>query len=588
MTQFYFAQFEHRTPPAPTRMGPVRRFAWQAVAVAAIALGLRYLWWRWTGSLNPEALVFSAVVAAAETAMFIGLVLFVWNLWDERDPPRRPPPARRADVGLPGPGPVTVDLFITTYDEDPELVRLSVRDALAVRPPPGCAVTITVLDDGARPAMARIARECGVGYLSRSDNTGFKAGNLKNGLAHTSGDFVVICDADTRLFPAFLADTLGYFRDRRVAWVQTPHWFYDLPPGFTLSWALRRAGMAWLAVRLPSVLRRTRLFRDPFASDPGLFFDVIQRRRNRHGASFCCGAASIHRREALMEAVLADGAHAAGRACESQPFRFHVSEDIYTSIRLHGREGRWTSVQHPDVLARMLSPWGLHGWGIQRTKYARGSVDIALNDCPLFARGLSWPVRLHYAATFWSYLTAPALLVLMLAPAIAIATGTAPVAAFSDAFFRHLLPFLAAVELAIVLGTWGQANMPGRQMQMVLVWINLGAILAALRGRRSDFRPTPKSAAFAGRGGWLRPHAWFLATCAVAIAIGLRRYLAEPSGTEAAALVLNGFWMLAAVWAVGRFMLASGVPPAVYALDPTRAGEAQGARIEKRLVPSAA
>jgi hypothetical protein len=53
-------------------------------------------------------------------------------------------------------------------------------------------------------------------------------------MEQTSGDFIVICDADTRLLPTILEHTLGYFRDPDVAWVQTPQWFYDIPEGVAL------------------------------------------------------------------------------------------------------------------------------------------------------------------------------------------------------------------------------------------------------------------------------------------------------------------------------------------------------------------
>ncbi|MBM0271847.1 hypothetical protein JNS94_29555, partial [Klebsiella pneumoniae] len=35
-----------------------------------------------------------------------------------------------------------------------------------------------------------------------------------------------------------------------------------------------------------------------------LFYDVILRRRNWANAAFCCCAASVHRREAVMQAAL--------------------------------------------------------------------------------------------------------------------------------------------------------------------------------------------------------------------------------------------------------------------------------------------
>ena len=37
---------------------------------------------------------------------------------------------------------------------------------------------------------------------------------------------------------------------------------------------------------------------DPLVNDPRIFYDILLRRRNWANASFCCGAGSIHRREA--------------------------------------------------------------------------------------------------------------------------------------------------------------------------------------------------------------------------------------------------------------------------------------------------
>ena len=76
---------------------------------------------------------------------------------------------------------------------------------------------IHVLDDGRRPEMRAVCEEEGVNYITRDNNIGYKAGNIRNGMEHTDGDFLVICDADTRVFPTLLTHTLGYFRDPDVA-----------------------------------------------------------------------------------------------------------------------------------------------------------------------------------------------------------------------------------------------------------------------------------------------------------------------------------------------------------------------------------
>ncbi len=59
--------------------------------------------------------------------------------------------------------------------------------------------------------------------------------------------------------------------------------------------------MGWLAQKIVGPVT---IGRDPFFNDPRMFYDVILRRRNWANAAFCCGAASVHRREAVMQAAL--------------------------------------------------------------------------------------------------------------------------------------------------------------------------------------------------------------------------------------------------------------------------------------------
>lgn len=53
---FYFSRFEHRRPPEPLSTPRWVRMIWQVLAVAALVLGANYIYWRWTASLNTDAL----------------------------------------------------------------------------------------------------------------------------------------------------------------------------------------------------------------------------------------------------------------------------------------------------------------------------------------------------------------------------------------------------------------------------------------------------------------------------------------------------------------------------------------------------
>jgi cellulose synthase (UDP-forming) len=527
---FYFRRFEHRRPPPPLPYNPIIEGLWQFFATAALVLGAWYIWWRWTSSLNWDALWFAIPLALAETLAFVGLILFVYNLWRVEDYPKRPPPARigECDPHAPDPDrPPAVDVFIATFNEEEELVRLSIQDAMRVRYPHPIELKVHVLDDGRRETMRRVAEEEGANYITRTNNAGFKAGNLRNAMEQTSGDFIVILDADSRPFPSFLENILGYFRDPDVAFVQSPQWFYDLPDGERLPelWA-RKAGAAGRGAGklIEAVFGEIRLGEDPFVNDPKMFFDIIQRRRNRVNAPFCCGAASVHRREAVMFVALrafaqaVDGAAKPDRGFlgrlarrnpdpekqalqrwqaaqeeELTPYKFHVSEDIYSSIVLHqDRHRRWKSVLHPDVETRMLSPQDLLTWTIQRYKYAGGSLDILIHDNPITRPGLSLGQRLMYLNTFWSYLGGLWNIVFLLAPIIFLFTAIPPVSAYTLDFFLRILPFLVCLELAMMFGTWGIAGYKSKVTFLASFPLSLQALWAVLRKQKIKFHVTPK------------------------------------------------------------------------------------------------
>lgn len=574
---FYFDAFETRTPPAPLPHRKWREVLWQIMAITALALGAWYLHWRWTSSLNYDALWLSVPVATAETLAYVGLVLFVHNLWSIADTPRQKPPEFLSEVQNPTDPDrrITVDVFLPTYNEEPELTRLSIIDAKTLRYPNDITIKVFVLDDGRRDEMKRVAEEERVTYITRPSNHGYKAGNLRNGMSQTSGDFMVILDSDTRPFPNLLVETLGYFRDPDVAWVQTPQWFYDLPQGRPFgAWLADLFGFSEgrLNASLQPCLRSWRVGFDPYGSDPTLFYDVIQRRRNRANASFCCGAGSIHRRSAILHSALLDFSttvEAKARSLcsdpalrsqsdleqrvarnlsygtELTPYKFHVSEDIYTSLVLQrSRDRVWKAVYHPQVLTKMLSPQDIQSWAIQRFKYAGGSLDILWNDNPLFSGGLSLAQRLHYAATFWSYVAALWKFIFLIAPLVGLFTGLSPVGADTNDFFWHFLPFLIAHELAVCLGTWGLYVAPSRRMDLAITPLVLRAIWFVLLGREIKFKVTPKTA---GSAGTLRPvlfHLFIIALTPIAFGFGLLTVFGPDPVHSVDFLIINGLWAI--------------------------------------------
>lgn len=570
----YFASYEHRAPMPRPALPTLVEQTWQICAVISLCLGTSYIYWRLTDSFNEQAPIFSIAVMAAELLAFVGLCLFYFDIWAEGDTIEHDLPSGARDVGIGEDRPIAVDILITTFDEPVEVLSLTIQDALNVEDGAGFETSVYVLDDGHRSEIADLSALYGVKYLTRNNNRGYKAGNLREALFSTDGDFILICDADTRLLPPFVKNTLGYFKDPQVSWVQTPHWFYDLPSGHTLRREIRRlfprtARTLGKLGLLPNF--QIRFGSDPFMNNPDFFFDVIQRRRNRNFSSFCCGAGSIHRRSALLEVALSDQAVAAAkvqrqintdnpkavlRLAESRPFQFHVSEDLFTSIR-HQRRG-WKSVFHPQIEAKMLSPRTISSWTLQRMKYAGGTYDIMARANPIFMKNVNWRTKLHYLSTFWSYLSVFWIPILLLSPAISLLTGWSPVQAYSLQFFLHLVPFLVFHEIAVMITSKGHDVNLGRSMMVGLLPMHFKAGWNVIRGRKPTFVPTPKIPVGNDGQSHLLPHFMLLFFFAFSACIGLFQHQNSVDGYSTAFLTTNLLWLswnFAIVWRTAKILL---------------------------------
>ncbi|MEZ4235986.1 MAG: glycosyltransferase [Myxococcota bacterium] len=246
----------------PASIGRLKTRLVQLLILVNVALGTRYILWRSMYSVNWTLWWFGLTLLCAELFSYTDSLLFGMNMWRVRTRQDPPEPPERA----------TVDVFITTYNEPVELVRETAIAARNIRYPH----RTWVLDDGARPEMRKVCEEIGVDYLVRTSHWDgkkrhAKAGNLVNALHQTTGEFLLILDADQVPRPEILERTLGYFEDPTVAFVQTPQWFKNTPAG------------------------------DPFGTDAPLFYGPIQAGKDGWNSAFFCGSNAVLRREALMQ-----------------------------------------------------------------------------------------------------------------------------------------------------------------------------------------------------------------------------------------------------------------------------------------------
>lgn len=469
------------------------------LALAFLAVALWYLFWR-LGTFNPDALVFSATLYATECWGLASLLLHLFMTWRLS--------VRRA---LPVPHGLSVDVFVTTYNESVEVLRRTLQGALAIDYPH----QTWLLDDGNRAEMRALATEIGCLYFGRKHNTNAKAGNLNNALTHSTAEFVAIFDADHVPSPQFLNRTLGYFSDPLLAFVQTPQEFYNLD-----SYQNRGRGhLRW--------------------GEQGLFFRVIERGKDYWNATMLVGTSAVLRRSALNEI----GGFATGT----------VTEDLHTTLRLQKKGFR--SVYHAEALAFGLAPQSLRAFLTQRLRWGQGAMQVWKQEGLIFPRGHTMAQRICNLASVLTYFDSWPRIFLYLTPGLVLISGIMPIAVFNTTFLIHFLPYY-------LLNFWvseevarGYGNTPYiEQYNLLRAFVYARATLALFRRKHIAFNVSDKGAMQrpAQDRRLLFPQILLVGYLLVCIAWGLWRQSNEPQ-LPFAALVAN------LIWAALTVLLAGGL-----------------------------
>ncbi|MGO8655082.1 glycosyltransferase, partial [Rhizobium ruizarguesonis] len=119
--------------------------------------------------------------------------------------------------------------------------------------------------------LKQLCDDLDVHYLTRDRNEHAKAGNLNNGMKHSTGELIAVFDADHAPARDFLLETVGYFEDDpKLFLVQTPHFFINPDP----------------------LERNLRTF-DKMPSENEMFYGIIQRGLDKWNAAFFCGSAAV-------------------------------------------------------------------------------------------------------------------------------------------------------------------------------------------------------------------------------------------------------------------------------------------------------
>ena len=255
----------------------------------------------------------------------------------------------------------TVDVFLPICNEPVAVLRNTWQGVQALVDAYPGLVYPHVLNDGVDPDAEALACDFGFNYLARPDRGMHKkSGNLRYAFAHTSGEFILILDADFVPRVDFLAETLPYMDDPKVAIVQTPQFFRT---DERQTWVERAAG----AVQ-------------------EVFYRSIQVSRDRLGASICVGSCAMYRRESLE--------------AEGGTTLIAYAEDVHTG--LDARRNGWRLVYLPLVLTTGMCPDNLDAFVRQQYRWCTGSTSTVLTarlwTVPMTARA-----RLTYISGFFYY-----------------------------------------------------------------------------------------------------------------------------------------------------------------------------------------
>lgn len=305
----------------------------------------------------------------------------------------------------------TIDVFIPTYNEPPDVLEVTLRHATSMDYPEG-KVRVYLLDDGRwrssddslsgeqqqqrrmalfrrRSAMESLCERYGATYLHRPEAKHAKAGNLQYGFDRSSGEYLILLDADFAVQPHFARRVVGLLVEQpHVGLVQTPQWFRNADA------VMRNLGIEGLV-----------------PDDENFFMSVVQPCRDAYDNAFCVGTSCMVRR-AAVEAL---GGFPHQTICEDLELSY--------ALRLQG----FQTVFLNEPLSFGLVPENVPTLINQRLRWCRGTIQhLFISTGPIFGKHRLLD-RLFYLEPFFYWLSFLFLAAAVLAPIIYWWTGIAAI-----------------------------------------------------------------------------------------------------------------------------------------------------------------
>jgi len=287
--------------------------------------------------------------------------LFIINHWEQKHEA-----LKQAEVTG------SLDVFLPVVNEPLWMFERTLREATKIK---YSNKNIYILDDGQRLEVKAFAEKYNVHYLTRNGGKdGNKAGNLNFGMKHSSGEYILVLDADQYVTDHNIAqEGLHYFaNDPKIAIVSTRQAF-DVPE-------------------------------NDFNHD-ALFFQHMQPGKNDDNASISCGSGVFYRRTA-MDII---GGFAT----------WNIVEDLTSTYLLHSKGFISIYLNKPYTMG--TAPVDLSTIYKQRGVWSLDTMRLFFRKSPLFTPGLTLRQRFHYFEMGWCYVvSAVAIPALFLIPPVAL------------------------------------------------------------------------------------------------------------------------------------------------------------------------
>ena len=302
--------------------------------VQLVFLG-RILWVILFGNLARHVVIGSLVLFSAEVVVVLLTLYFAFEVldvvarlrWQRYFPPFTGPNDYWPKVSV----------HVPAHAEPPDMV---IKTLTALRKLDYPTYEVIMVDDNTtddvlwRPVV-NFCYQNGIKVFHLQDYPGFKSGALNFALTQTAPDVevVAVVDSDYLVTPSFLRETVPYFSNPRVAFVQTPQSFYN---------------------------RDDNLFAHFSALAQRFFFEISMRSRNEQNAIIFCGTMGLIRKRVLERIGGWD--------------EWCITEDAEASLRM--LQKGYQSVYINQAFGHGLLPTTFDATKKQRFRWAFGGMQI--------------------------------------------------------------------------------------------------------------------------------------------------------------------------------------------------------------------